>query len=201
MTISATNLNGTGSATLTLTVSDDRHPDADPDAHRFAHAHPDADPDAHADPHADPDPSAPTPVPVPNPTPSATPLPLPTVYVAAFVPVAHWKAGQPGAFTFNLSVSQVVKTTVHYTVKGTAVNGEDYDLLGGKIKIKPGKLSATVPVVPKGNLGGAEVKKVKLVLDAGNGYGIGTQGPVDRQDQGVTRRRRGRLPLEIGSPR
>ena len=32
--------------------------------------------------------------------------------------------------------------------------------------------------MPRGNLGGADSKKVKLVLEAGDGYEVGTKGPV-----------------------
>ncbi len=62
------------------------------------------------------------------------------------------------------------KIVLHYVLKGSAKNGQDFVMLSGKAKIKPNKASATVSVVPLS--GGAG--KVKLVLKPGNGYSLGT---------------------------
>ena len=81
--------------------------------------------------------------------------------MTASVPVAHVGTKLPGAFSFYFGTPQAAKTTVKYTLKGSAVNGTDYALLTGKVKIKPGKI-ATVQIVPTGS--DAAGKTVKLVL-------------------------------------
>ena len=89
---------------------------------------------------------------------------LPTVTALATVPVTILGSGVPGMITFNISAAQSTKTVIKYALQGSAVNGTDYELLSGKVKIRPNKTSATVQIVPLGNLGGAESKKVKLVI-------------------------------------
>ena len=121
-------------------------------------------------------PASATPTPTPPPTPTPTPPPTGTPVLVAFVstPVAHLGARTPGVVSFYFGTPQAVKTTVKYTLKGSAANGADYVLLTGKVKIKPGKI-ATVQIVPEGDSSG---KTVKLVVTPGSAYTIGVPGAL-----------------------
>ena len=105
----------------------------------------------------------------------ATATGLPTVTLTAAIPSVAAGSGQFGEFLLTLSNAAATDTVVSYVVKGTAVNGTDYVLLNGTKKIKAGKTSKPIKVVPQGNLGGAK-KTVKLVLSAGDGYTVGATG-------------------------
>ena len=63
---------------------------------------------------------------------------------------------------------------INFAIKGTAVNGTDYALLKASKKVKAGKTSKPIKIIPQGNLGGAAKKTVVLVLLPGNGYQVGT---------------------------
>ena len=67
---------------------------------------------------------------------------------------------------------------VNFTIKGTAINGTDYVLLKATKKIKAGKTSKPIKIVPQGNLSGASKKTVVLTLQPGTGYQVGTTGKV-----------------------
>lgn len=103
-------------------------------------------------------------------SPAAT---TPVVTLAATTPTAQ-AGGTPGAFTFTLSTPSTMDVKVGYNVKGNAVNGTDYAFLKGTVKIKAGKTSKTVLVLPPVNEGASGVKTVKLSLAAGSGYTVGT---------------------------
>lgn len=108
-------------------------------------------------------------------TPTAATTPV--VTVAATTPTAQ-AGGAPGVFTFTLSAPAAADVKVNYTLKGTAVNGTDYALLKGSVKIKAGKTSKAVLVVPPDNPGASGSKTVKLSLATGAGYTVGTTGKV-----------------------
>ena len=98
----------------------------------------------------------------------------PAVTVSATTPQAHTADGSSGVFTLTRTGGDPSqKIVVHYVLKGSAVNGVDYAQLSGKAKIKPGRTSATVSVVPLSGTGTGGTSKVKLVLEAGDGYGVG----------------------------
>ncbi len=103
---------------------------------------------------------------------------VPTVTIVGSNPDANATTGQTGDFTLTLSAVAGVDVVVVYTVKGSAVPGTDYETLKGTAKIKAGKTSKDIKVVPEGNLGGATKKVVKLTLQAGTGYVVGTPDPV-----------------------
>ena len=87
-------------------------------------------------------------------------------------------SGVAGEVTVTLSAAPASKVIVHYQLGGSAVNGTDYALLSGTVKIKPGKTSKTFQIVPQGDLGGEAKKVVKLSLTAGSGYTVGSSAPV-----------------------
>ncbi len=92
------------------------------------------------------------------------------ITVAATNPQAHAGTGENGVFTLTRMGDLSQKMIVHYAVKGSAVNGSDYTLLTGKMKFKANQASATITVSPTS--GG--VGKVKLVLQPGSGYNVGS---------------------------
>ena len=102
----------------------------------------------------------------------------PLVTLAATVPSVIGNSGEIGQFTLTLSAVQTGDVEVAYTVNGSATNGADYELLKGTAKIKAGKTTKVIKVVPQGDLGGAAKKTVVLTLDAGTDYTVGTTGKV-----------------------
>lgn len=101
---------------------------------------------------------------------------LPLVTLATSTPVIP--VGGTGGFTVSLAPGPASKVLVHYAIKGSAVNGTDYTLLSGTVKLKPGKTSKTVTVSPLGSLDGLTKKTIKLSLYADPGYTVGTTQPV-----------------------
>ena len=89
-------------------------------------------------------------------------------------------AGYGGAavFTVTLSPAPAVDVTVNYTIKGSAANGTDYVEIGGTKKIKGDHTSKPIKIIPLGDLGGVNKKTVKLALEPGTGYTVGTVGKV-----------------------
>ena len=102
----------------------------------------------------------------------------PVVALTASTPEVTLGSGGAGVFTLTLSAAQASDVVVSYTIKGSAVNGTDYVLLSGTKKIKAGKTSKPIKIVPQGDLGGAVKKTVVLTLAPGAGYTVGTTGKV-----------------------
>ncbi len=102
----------------------------------------------------------------------------PVVTLVATAPVAVLGSGEVGEFTVSLSAAQTVDLHVSYTIKGSAINGTDYVMLTGTKKIKAGKTSKPIKIIPEGNLDGASKKVVTLELAPGSGYTVGTAGKV-----------------------
>ncbi len=103
----------------------------------------------------------------------------PTLGVATTVKKANANTGSPGVFTLSLSAPAAAKLKVKYVLGGSAVNGTDYQALGGKAKFKPGQSSVDVQVVPTAPPVGVQFdafkKSVTLTLQTGDGYTLGTQ--------------------------
>ena len=68
--------------------------------------------------------------------------------------------------------------TVFYALKGSAVDGVDYQLLAGSKIIPAGKRQALIKVFPRGDLDGMARKIVALVLKPRQDYKIGTKAPA-----------------------
>ena len=103
---------------------------------------------------------------------------LPTVALVAPAPVVVADSGAIGEFEVALSAVQTSDVVVNYTIKGSAVNGTDYVQLSGTKKIKAGKLSKPIKIIPQSDLGGVSKKTVVLTLAPGDGYTVGTTGKV-----------------------
>ena len=63
---------------------------------------------------------------------------VPTVSLAVTAKTADANTGSPAVFTLTLPSPATTKLKVAILLGGTAVNGMDYALLGGKVKFKPG---------------------------------------------------------------
>ena len=103
---------------------------------------------------------------------------LPTVTVTGSDPNAEISPLQDGAFVVTLSAAAATDLQVAYTVKGSATPGTDYKKLPDVVTVPAGATSAKIKVKPKGDLGGGGSKVVKLTLQAGTGYLVGTPDPV-----------------------
>ena len=81
--------------------------------------------------------------------------------------------GTPAVFQVHLDRTLPANLVIYYTLKGTAANGMDYQLLKGHKRVKAGKNLAYINVKPLGDLGGAPKKTVKLTLTTDPGYLLG----------------------------
>ena len=98
---------------------------------------------------------------------------LPAIDLVATVPRATAGGGGNGLFTVTRTGDVSKKLFVYYAIKGGAQNGRDYALLSGRVKIKPGKSSANIAIVPGDTLSGPSPVKVKLGLLPQAAYQIG----------------------------
>ncbi len=107
-------------------------------------------------------------------------LTLPTVTLTAATPLVTAGTGEDGAFMLTRSGTDLsAQLMINYTVRGSAINGSDYVELSGVRKMRAGKSSVKIKVVPIGDGAGTGVKRsVTLVLAPGNGYTVGTTGKV-----------------------
>ncbi len=106
------------------------------------------------------------------------PVTLPAITLSNPISQVTLGTGAVGEFTIGLSAVQDHDVTVNLTIKGTGVNGTDYQTLKTTKKLKAGTLSKAIKVTPLGDLGGASVKTVVLTLEPGNGYTVATPGKV-----------------------
>ena len=104
--------------------------------------------------------------------------PLPIVTVTATTPKVTAGTGATGVFTITLSSPLTTDLIVSYVLKGSAVNGTDYQKLKTFKKINAGKTKKTIVVTPTGNLEGASEKVVKMILESSGDYTLGTTKPV-----------------------
>ena len=105
-------------------------------------------------------------------------LSTPTATLVATTPSVTVGSGAKGEFTLSLSAAPANDVVVNFSIKGTAVNGTDYALIEETKKIKAGKTSKVIKIVPQGDLGGAKKKTVVLTLEPGTGYAVGATGKV-----------------------
>ncbi len=103
---------------------------------------------------------------------------VPTATLSALVPSVVAGSSQDAEFLLTLSPAPTSDVVVNFIIKGSAVNGTDYVLLEATKKIKAGKTSKPIKIIPQGDLGGASKKTVVLTLQPGTGYQVGTTGKV-----------------------
>lgn len=68
--------------------------------------------------------------------------------------------GQSGTFTLLAPLAGSQDVWVHYALSGNAVNGQDYRLRTGLVKVKAQANRKTVKIIPQGDLGGATRRTV-----------------------------------------
>jgi len=71
---------------------------------------------------------------------------------------------QSGAFTVQRTGDTGQTLLVNYRISGTATNGADYQRLSGTVAIPAGQSSATIGVIPTGNLAEGSDKNVTVTL-------------------------------------
>ncbi len=71
---------------------------------------------------------------------------------------------QPGVFTVQRTGNTGQALAVNYRISGTATNGTDYQRLSGTVTIPAGQSSATIGVMPMGNLAEGTDKNVTVTL-------------------------------------
>ena len=103
----------------------------------------------------------------------------PAVTLTATVPTVTAGTGAVGTFALTLAQAQDHDVFVNLTVKGSALDGTDYVLLKTSKKIKAGKTSKPIEILPLGDGAGPGGKRtVVLLLEPGEGYTVGTPGKV-----------------------
>ncbi len=106
--------------------------------------------------------------------PGVTPVTTPIIALTASVASANANEGIDGSFLLSLSAAQSADIVVNLQIKGTAVNGTDYTLLKTTKKIKAGKTSKPINVIPVDESFYAGGKKtVKITVLPGIGYTVG----------------------------
>lgn len=99
---------------------------------------------------------------------------LPTVDIMASVSHVTAGSGDQAAIVVSRTGDSSAKLVVHYTIKGSARNGTDYETITGSVKIKRGQVSATILITPKGSQSGGTVKTVALTLQPSAVYQVGS---------------------------
>lgn len=124
-----------------------------------------------------PTPSAtPAPSPTATPTPSSTPTSTPTITVS--VSPGSVLEGNDATFTILSSGAVLQPLTVHYSMRGTALNGSDYTLSGtpGNLTIGAGQNSASVTIHSIADHVKEKSETAAMVLTSGSGYKLPRRG-------------------------
>lgn len=103
---------------------------------------------------------------------------VPMVSVVASVKAVPYGVVPFAQFTFTRTGDTSKPLVVRYALKGSAVNGTDYALLSGSKKLKAGKASKAIKLVPLVNAPTGTKKTVALTLLPGDGYTLGTTKPL-----------------------
>jgi hypothetical protein len=98
---------------------------------------------------------------------------LTEVKLSATIPEVTDGMDGKAQFRITLSAPHTGELTVHYSIKGTAINGIDYDRLSGIKKFKGGRVSRPINIFPLGDLSGEARKTVRITIDASPDYAVG----------------------------
>ena len=100
-------------------------------------------------------------------------VPTPSIVsVAAGATAAMEQGTVPGSFIISRDTASSEPLTVHYTLKGTALHGTDYESLSGVVTIPAGETSGIVTVTPKDDAKREGSESVVLMLEPGDGYSV-----------------------------
>ncbi len=110
----------------------------------------------------------------------ATPTVVPAVVANVIKPKVYVNSGQKGKILLSLSAPATARMVIHYKLMGQAIDNVEYTLKKSKIVIQPGQTQFLVKIKPRAgtDLGGEDGKKVKLLIEPGDGYVVGTPTPV-----------------------
>ena len=111
---------------------------------------------------------------------SPVPVPRPAVTAWAIKPKVMIGTGEKGKIMLALSEPAPSRMVIHYKLTGQAVNHVTYTLKKYKVVVQPGDTQFVLKIKPRNvDLGpGVDNKKVKLLLQPGDGYVVGTPTPV-----------------------
>ncbi|MFB2836579.1 Calx-beta domain-containing protein [Floridanema evergladense] len=96
-----------------------------------------------------------------------------------------WETQDPGQFTLTRTGGDSSKAeTVYYTVKGTAQNGQDYNLLSGNVTFAAGATNAVIPITVIDDSAYEGTENLILTLTSNSAYNLGssTSGTVTISD-------------------
>ncbi|HRT08535.1 MAG TPA: glycosyl hydrolase family 28-related protein [Candidatus Paceibacterota bacterium] len=96
-----------------------------------------------------------------------------TISVEPGTAVANLTTGSPGSFRL-LRAGNIHPLTVRYAVSGSAIAGVDYQTLSGTATFPAGASAVEIPVIPLAGAVLSPSKSVVINLEAGPGYGLGT---------------------------
>ena len=103
-------------------------------------------------------------------------MPVPAVVASVIKPKVYVNSGQKGKILLSLSMPAPARMVIHYKLMGQAINHVEYTLKKTKVVILPGQTQFVVKIKPRAGttLGGEDGKKVKLLIEPGDGYVVGT---------------------------
>ena len=107
------------------------------------------------------------------------PVPLgPAVTPLVTTPAVFYDSGTIGRITLTLAAPLTTDLHVAYQLKGSAVNGTDYETLGGTATIRAGKVRKVISFRPLGDGRGATQRIARLFLLPGAGYSVPSTFPT-----------------------
>ena len=102
----------------------------------------------------------------------------PAVTPLVATPTVIYDTGTIGTITLNLTAPLTTDIHVAYELKGSAINGTDYQKLSGLATIRAGKVRKVISFRPLGDGRGATQRIARLFLLPGDGYSISTDLPT-----------------------
>lgn len=97
----------------------------------------------------------------------------PVIDINATSPIASYNDSLNGQFTITRSgsgISTASSLNVSYTIRGTALNGTDYQTIQNNVTIPAGQTSATINITP---LTSGSYKTVFITLNSNSSYSLG----------------------------
>ncbi|OGV67017.1 MAG: hypothetical protein A3K19_29625 [Lentisphaerae bacterium RIFOXYB12_FULL_65_16] len=110
---------------------------------------------------------------------------LPTVTVVATQPSAAEEGPVDGSFTLSRTGATDVALPVYLSVQGSAINGNDYQLINSPVSIPSGQAALVIAVHPFPDTQPEPREEVVLTVLTGTGYAVGaaSQATVSIQDE------------------
>ena len=113
----------------------------------------------------------------------------PVVTLTASTPtVPSWTAAAPASLPSPFPPPRAARSSLPTRSRAARSNGTDYVALSGKVKIKAGKTSKSIQVVPQGDLGGAAKQNGAAQDHPQNRLHRGDDGQGEGEDRPVSSR-------------